>query len=117
MCGQSQSQSQGQGQGQGQDHFATDGRSVSMSWCRAPSGAHDPIFLNCLTATVLSCSGALSDEMSGLFLVSHSLKCLSICTYIFFNILHVLHVLYIKYINKPLSVQARYSRLCPTGCG
>jgi hypothetical protein len=24
---------------QSQSHFATDGRSVSMSWCRAPSGA------------------------------------------------------------------------------
>jgi hypothetical protein len=55
-------------------HFATDGQSVSMSWYRAPSGAHDQIFVNYSTATVLSYSGALSDERSGLSFVSHSLK-------------------------------------------
>jgi hypothetical protein len=37
-----------------QSHFATDGRSVSMSWCRAPSGAHDQMFVNFLKVTVLS---------------------------------------------------------------
>jgi hypothetical protein len=26
-------------------HIATDGQSVSKSWCRAPSGAHDHIFI------------------------------------------------------------------------
>jgi hypothetical protein len=26
-------------------HIATDGQSVSKSWCRAPSGAHDQIFI------------------------------------------------------------------------
>jgi hypothetical protein len=26
-------------------HIATDGQSVSKSWCRAPSGAHDKIFI------------------------------------------------------------------------
>jgi hypothetical protein len=34
-----------QGQGQGQGYIATDGRSISKSWCRAPSGAHDQIFI------------------------------------------------------------------------
>jgi hypothetical protein len=28
-----------------ESHIATDGRSVSKSWCRAPSGAHDEIFI------------------------------------------------------------------------
>jgi hypothetical protein len=28
-----------------QSHIATDGQSVSKSWCRAPSGAHDHIFI------------------------------------------------------------------------
>jgi hypothetical protein len=46
--------------------FTTDGQSVSASWCRAPSGAHDQIVVNCLTVAVLSCSCALSDERSGL---------------------------------------------------
>jgi hypothetical protein len=45
-----------------------------MSWCRAPSGAHDQIFVNSLPVTVLSCSRALSDERSCLSLVSHSLQ-------------------------------------------
>jgi hypothetical protein len=31
--------------GQSQSHIATDGQSFSKSWCRAPSGAHDQIFI------------------------------------------------------------------------
>jgi hypothetical protein len=38
---------------QSQSHIVTDVRSVSKSWCRAPSGAHDQIFLTLLTVTVL----------------------------------------------------------------
>jgi hypothetical protein len=30
---------------QSQSHIATDGRSISKTWCRAPSGAHDQIFI------------------------------------------------------------------------
>jgi hypothetical protein len=30
---------------QSQSYIATDGRSISKSWCRAPSGAHDHIFI------------------------------------------------------------------------
>jgi hypothetical protein len=30
---------------QSQSHITTDGESVSKSWCRAPSGAHDQIFI------------------------------------------------------------------------
>jgi hypothetical protein len=30
---------------QSQSHIVTDGQSVSKSWCRAPSGAHDQIFI------------------------------------------------------------------------
>jgi hypothetical protein len=39
------SQSQSQSQSQNQSHIATDGQSFSKSWCRAPSGAHDQIFI------------------------------------------------------------------------
>jgi hypothetical protein len=28
-----------------QSHIATDGRSISKSWCRAPSGTNDQIFI------------------------------------------------------------------------
>jgi hypothetical protein len=31
--------------GQSQSHIATDGLSISKSWCRAPSGTHDQIFI------------------------------------------------------------------------
>jgi hypothetical protein len=34
-----------QSQSQSQSHIATDGQSVSKSWYRAPSGAHDQIFI------------------------------------------------------------------------
>jgi hypothetical protein len=30
---------------QSQSHIATDGQSVSKSWCRAPPGAHDQMFI------------------------------------------------------------------------
>jgi hypothetical protein len=32
-------------QSQSQSPVTTDGQSVSLSWCRAPSGAHDQIFI------------------------------------------------------------------------
>jgi hypothetical protein len=32
-------------QSQSQSHIATDGLSISKSWCRAPSGAHGQIFI------------------------------------------------------------------------
>jgi hypothetical protein len=44
----------------------TDDRSVSKSWNRAPSGAHDQIMITCVTVTVLFLWGALSDKRSGL---------------------------------------------------
>jgi hypothetical protein len=59
--------------------FTTGGPSVSMSWCRAQSGAQDQTIVNCLTVAVLSCLCALSDERSGLSFVSHSPKSWSIC--------------------------------------
>jgi hypothetical protein len=49
-------------QSQSQSHNATDGQSVSQSWCRAQSGAHDQDIYYCLTVTVLFLWGALSDE-------------------------------------------------------
>jgi hypothetical protein len=52
--------------------LTTDGSSVSMSWCRAPPGAHGQILVNCLTVTLLSHSGALSDKRSGLSFVCQS---------------------------------------------
>jgi hypothetical protein len=52
-----------------QSHIATDGQSVSKSWCRAPSGTHDQIFSHYyLTVTVLFLWGALSDERTSLSL-------------------------------------------------
>jgi hypothetical protein len=42
---------------QSQSQIPTDGQSVSKSWCRAPCGAHDQIFITVLTVTVLSFVG------------------------------------------------------------
>jgi hypothetical protein len=38
-------ESQFQSQSQRQSYIATDGSSISESWCRSPSGAHDQIFI------------------------------------------------------------------------
>jgi hypothetical protein len=70
-----------------------------MSWCRAPSGPLGQIFVNCLTATVLSYSRALSDERSGLSFVSRSLKSFSIYTYIFFHFAYLTYAIQIHYIQ------------------
>jgi hypothetical protein len=83
----------------------TVGRSVSMSWCRAPSRAHDKMVVNCLIVTVLYNSGALSDERSGLFSVSQRLKSLSICT-LFSHLACLTCFIYTIY-TSPSSVQAR----------
>jgi hypothetical protein len=52
----------------------TDGQSAIMSWCRTPLGAHDQMFVNCLTVTVLPYYCALSDERSGLSFDAGSLR-------------------------------------------
>jgi hypothetical protein len=49
---------------QSQSHIATDGHSVSKSWCQAPSGAHDQIFITVWQLRYCSLWGALSDERS-----------------------------------------------------
>jgi hypothetical protein len=45
-------------QSQSQSHIATDGQSVCLSWCRAPSGPHDQILV---TVLCIGGGGALSD--------------------------------------------------------
>jgi hypothetical protein len=56
-------------QSQSQSHIATDGQSVSKSWYRAPSGAHDQKFLLLFDSYGLALWGALSDERTGLSFV------------------------------------------------
>jgi hypothetical protein len=58
-----------QSQRQSQSHITTDGQSVCLSWCRAPSRDHDQIFVECLTVIVSFMEGCLSDDMVGLFCV------------------------------------------------
>jgi hypothetical protein len=50
---------------QSQSHIATDGQSVSKSWCRVPSGAHDQI----LIITVWQLLYCFFDERTGLSFV------------------------------------------------
>jgi hypothetical protein len=62
---------------QSQSHIATDGQSISQSvsqsvsksWCRAPSGAHDQIFITVWQLRSCFRVGALSDERTGLSFV------------------------------------------------
>jgi hypothetical protein len=69
---------------QSQGHIATDGQSVCLSWCRAPSGAHDQILVT--VWQLLSCpwEGALSDERTGLPFVRVSQQYYVNCHYIQF---------------------------------
>jgi hypothetical protein len=68
----------------------------------------------CLTVTVLSFGGALSEERTSLSFVSQSavLGQLSVCTIFTFYMCHMLLKSYTIY-TRPLSVRAQYSRLCP----
>jgi hypothetical protein len=71
---------------QSQSHIATDGQSVSKSWCRTPSGAHDQIFItvwqlqSCFCGTPSLTRGRvclmymLLALASGVFLGSESLR-------------------------------------------
>jgi hypothetical protein len=102
------------GQSQSESESHCDWRSVSLSWCRAPSGAHDQILIT--VWQLLSCpwEGARSDERTGLSFVSQSavLGQLSVCTISIFYMCHLLLNTY-TICTKPLSVRAQYSRLCP----
>jgi hypothetical protein len=51
-----------------QSHIATDGQ----SWCQAPSGAHDWIFITLWQLRSCFCGGALSDDRTGLQVKSKS---------------------------------------------
>jgi hypothetical protein len=55
--------------------MATDGQSVIKSWCRAPSGAHDQIFITILQLGSCFLWGAISDERTGLSFVYAACPC------------------------------------------
>jgi hypothetical protein len=115
-------------QSQSQSYFTADGQSVSKSWCRAQSGTFDQryYFFFSLKVTVLSFGGALSDERSGLSWVSllsiqHKLSVGIYIGHLQWYVQYVsdtvlldtIYTIYTKYI-RPRSVQALYSRLCPS---
>jgi hypothetical protein len=55
---------------QSQSHIVTDSQSISKSWCWAPSGALDPIFITLWQLRLfLGGGGAISDERMGLTFV------------------------------------------------
>jgi hypothetical protein len=56
-------------QSQSQSHITTDGQSVSKSWRRTTSGAHDQIFITVWQLRSYFMWGALSDERMGLSFV------------------------------------------------
>jgi hypothetical protein len=67
---------------QSQSYITTDGQSVCVSWCRAPSGAHDQIFVYCLTVTVLSMGGRPLWRESGSVLCLSQSTVIAKCRYI-----------------------------------
>jgi hypothetical protein len=60
-----------------QSHIATDGQSVNKSCYRAPSGAHDQIFITVWQLRSCFLWGALSDERTGLSLIYAAGSCQS----------------------------------------
>jgi hypothetical protein len=83
-------------------HVATDGQSVSMSWCRAPSGSHDQMFVT-VWRLLLCLYGALSltgGRVCRLSVRVCILSCLSVHIEVFtfrmFNIKIRVHTLYLR---------------------
>jgi hypothetical protein len=60
-----------QSQSQSQSYIATDGRSISKSWCRAPSGARDQIFI--IVWQLRSCFGGAPCLTRGRFCLLYML--------------------------------------------
>jgi hypothetical protein len=85
---------------QSQSSVATDGQSVSPSWCRALSGAHDQM-LRTVRQLRFCQSGALSDERSGLSFVIVFVSLLSVVDRWYIQLLLVKkHIyIYIQYIH------------------
>jgi hypothetical protein len=79
---------------QSQSSVTTDGHSVSPSWCRAPSGAHDQM-LRTVRQLRLCQSGALSDQRSGLSFVIVFVSLLSIVNRWYIQLLLVKKYIYI----------------------
>jgi hypothetical protein len=83
-------------QSQSQSHIATDGQSVSKSWCRAESGAHDQIFIT--VSQLRSCfCGAAS--------LTRGWVCL------WYMVLALARAVFLG--SESGSVQAQYRKLCP----
>jgi hypothetical protein len=47
---------------------------VSVSWCRAPSGAHDQMFVTAWHLQFCPCGADISDDKTGLSSFSHILQ-------------------------------------------
>jgi hypothetical protein len=89
---------------QSQSHFVTDGQSVSQSlsqsWCWVLIWSSWPGISFCLTVTVLSMWGALSDERMGLSFVSNNMSVVRIYNIFTFYMLYMLLTVCIYNICK-----------------
>jgi hypothetical protein len=104
---------------QSQSHIATDGQSVSMSWCRAQFGTFGQRFF---FSKLLSCPFWGAREVGSVMCQSLSLKSTTVSNYLQlftseFKIYKALNtftktIICIYNIYRPRSVQALYSRLC-----
>jgi hypothetical protein len=101
-----------QSQSQSQSHIATDGQSLCLSWCRAPTGAHDQMFL--LVWKLLPCPcGAPSLTRDRVCHLSVIVDSNSPCHYVQYLQVWNYYVILCTIYTRPLSGQARYSKLCP----
>jgi hypothetical protein len=66
-----------------QNHVATDGQSISMPWCLAPSGANDQVLV---TVTKLQFSQCEAPFLTGLSFVNDSSKMALVDIYIIFRV-------------------------------
>jgi hypothetical protein len=106
-------------QNQIQSHVATDGsRSVSLSWCRAPSEIHDHVLVAVRQLRYCSCEvpSLTRGQVCYLSVTVTSNKIVDsvYIIFIYYTLLHgILMRMYVQYIQGLLSVRAQYSRSYP----
>jgi hypothetical protein len=101
-----------------QSHIAADSQSGGLSWCRAPSGTYDQKFVYLIWLGKFRVLSMWAPSLTRGRVCRLSVICvrsLSVCTVYLQNLLYRIKwsALYTIF-TRPLSVQAQYSRLCPT---
>jgi hypothetical protein len=97
-----------------QRKVTTDGQSASLFWNKAPIRGLRPDLYYCQTVVQVFLCGALFLTRGRVCRLPESQSAviilLSVCA---IYILHVIKCMYIQHTQRPMSVQAQYSRSCP----